>query len=283
MNAEAVTTEDPVVPVLPEVAAAESEAAFQAAVNDVRGEPRVEATETLAAAESEVITDKAMPVDPVIQDTEVLPGIGLTATQLRETLAKVGQLDGMNKKFDKMFGTLGDLQFKLSQQGKPATVAQAKTFTRLSEEYPELAELLTADMKEVMGSSSPPDIDGAVNQRVAEKMGEVTELFERKIVGMKHEDWESQVTSPEFTLFLQTMPEPQRETIVNSPDSSVVIKAVSDFKTWKDANISRGKKTQTNQQRLEAAITPQGRVGEQPVSQSEEQAFVASFNAVRGR
>lgn len=268
--------------VLPEVAKAESEASFVAAFNDVRDEPQVEATAKPEAKEpAEKTEETAKPV--VDESPEILPGVGLTAAQLRETLAKVGQLDGMNKKFDKVFGTLGDLQSKMSKQDKPVTEAQVKTFTRLSEEYPELAEILSADMKEAMGGSTQPDINGTVNQRVAEKMGEITEKFERKIVGMKHEDWEAQVTSPEFALWLQTLPEQERETVVSSPDSEVVIKAVSDFKGWKKTSLSREQKAQTNKQRLESAITPQGRDGEQPVTQTEEQAFAAAFNAVRGR
>jgi len=270
---------------------AEGEAAFEAAVLNVRGEepatkPAV-SSEPAASTEPVKPVTEAKPEPTATPAEEALPGIGLTPTQLREQLAKAGQIDSISKKIDKIFGTLGDLQEKAKQQGKPAIEEQVKTFKRITEEYPELAALLTEDMNEAMKAAlenfKSPDIDGVVNQRVAEKMSEVMESFQIELVAMKHEDWGEQVASPDFALWLQTLPTKERETVVGSPKAAVVIKAVTDFKTWKDTKLAKEQRGETNQKRLESAITPKSASGEKPVSQTEDDAFEAGFHSVRGK
>src|SRR3990170_7107382 len=277
---------------------AEADAAFEAAVASVRGEEpatKAPAVSSEPAASSEPTASKepvkpateAKPVPTATPVEEALPGIGLTPTQLREKLAKAGQIDSISKKIDKIFGTLGDLQVKAKQQGKPAIEEQVKTFKRITEEYPELAALLTEDMNEAMKVAlenfKSPDIDGVVNQRVAEKMGEVMESFQTELVAMKHEDWQEQVASPDFALWLQTLPAKERETVVGSPKAAVVIKAVTDFKTWKDTKLAKEQRGETNQKRLESAITPKSAGVEKPVSQTEDEAFEAGYHSVRGK
>lgn len=288
MTTETDTPELP--PELPEGTTAESDAAFEAGFSGVREEPQIpeETTEATPAAEDSAV-DPGNQEESVAADAtnqEAIPGIGLTNEQLRASLSKVDKLDGMSKQIDRLFGTLGDLQQKITQ-GQPVTKAEkdatAQAFKRVHEEYPELAAVLAEDMKDAMASATPVDIDGVVNQRLAEKIGEIREVFEIKLVAMQHKDWQEQVVSPDFSLWLQTLPEQRRNDVVNSSDSAVVIDAVSSFKDWKAATVKRGDTTQRNKKRLEDALVPEGAGRAMPVSQSEQQAFESGFQAVRGR
>lgn len=281
-------------PELPAGTTAESDAAFEAGFSGVREEPQAP-TETPAApaapdapaAEDSAVAAPGKQEEPADEtNQEIIPGIGLTNEQLRASLSKVEKLDGMSKQIDRLFGTLGDLQQKMTQ-GQPVTKAEkeatAQAFKRVHEEYPELAAVLAEDMKEAMASATPVDIDGVVNQRLAEKIGEIREAFEIKLVAMQHKDWQEQIQSPDFSLWLQTLPEQRRNDVVNSADSAVVIDAVSSFKDWKAAVVKRGDTTQRNKKRLEDALVPEGTGRAKPVSQSEQQAFESGFQAVRGR
>ena len=270
---------------LPEGTTAEAEAAFEVGFSGIREEPEMP-EETPAITPS---TDSAVNPGKQLEETETnqeaIPGIGLTNEQLRTSLSKVNKLDGMSKQIDRLFGTLGDLQQKLNQQSttKPEKESTAQAFKRVQEEYPELSALLVEDMKDAMASATPVDIDGVVNQRLAEKMGEMREAFEIKFLTREHKDWQEQVSSPDFDLWMQTLPEEKREEILSSPDSAVVIDAVSSLKDWKAAIVKRGDTTQRNKKRLEDALVPEGTGRAMPVSQSEQQAFESSFQAIRGR
>ena len=273
-----------------EVTPAESEAAFEAGFKGTR---EVESDDK---PEDKPDEEPSAVADPVVEQTdldddgsanqEAFPGIGLTSEQMRETLSKVGKLEGMSKQIDRLFGTLGDMQQKMTQvqpitKDEKALVKQE--FSRTREEYPELAVILAEDMKDVMASKSPIDIDGAVNQRLAEKMGEIQDAFEIKLLNMQHKDWQEQVTSTDFSLWLQTLPDQQRKDVLASSDSAVVVDAVSNFKIWKSNTIKRSGNTQRNQKRLEDAIVPKGTARNQPVTQSDEDAFVSGFKGARGQ
>ena len=273
-----------------EATPAESEAAFEAGFKGTReGEGEGESDDKPDDKPAAVADPVVEPTDPDEDDSanqEAFPGIGLTSEQMRETLSKVGKLDSMSKQIDRLFGTLGDMQQKMTQgqtASKDEKAAVKQEFSRTREEYPELAAVLAEDMKAVMASTSPIDIDGAVNQRLAEKMGEMKEAFEIKLIGTQHKDWQEQVKSPDFSLWLQTLPDQQREDVLTSSDSAVVVDAVSNFKTWISNTVKRGGNTQRNQKRLEDAIVPEGTARNQPVTQSEEDAFVSGFKGARGQ
>ena len=269
-----------------EATPAESEAAFEAGFKGTREGESDDKPDDKPAAVADPVVEQTDLNEDDSANQEAFPGIGLTSEQMRETLSKVGKLDSMSKQIDRLFGTLGDMQQKMTQgqtASKDEKAAVKQEFSRLHEEYPELAAVLAEDMKAVMASTSPIDIDGAVNQRLAEKMGEMKEAFEIKLIGTQHKDWQEQVKSPDFSLWLQTLPDQQREDVLTSSDSAVVVDAVSNFKTWISNTVKRGGNTQRNQKRLEDAIVPEGTARNQPVTQSEEDAFVSGFKGARGQ
>ena len=276
---------------LPEVTPEEVELAFEAGFKDSHGEVEQDSI-------PEPIADSIVDPKEIVSEEDVslkadenanqeaFPGIGLTPQQMRDSLSKIGNMDKMSKQIDRLFGTMGDIQQKLSQ-GQAATKKEEaevkQEFSRLHEEYPELAGVLAEDMKAIMATSNKPiDIDGAVNQRLAAEIGAVKEAFELKLLTMQHKDWQEQVKSNDFSLWLQTLPDTKRTEIEHSPDSAVIVDAVSDFKSWRDKTVKRGDSEQRSKKRLEDAIVPIGTSRNPPTTQSDEDAFVSGFKGARG-
>ncbi len=245
--------------------------AFEAALSET---PKQEAPpEKAPAQKQEPITEPPKP--ETVTEPDVLPGLGMTAEQLRSTLAKVSRLDKFEKDIQKIYGKFGELQ--MQKPDKFVTALKEGKLKRFNEEYPELVDSLKEDLKDPEETPKPVDIDHAVSQRVAEKVGEITEAFEKRMISLKHEDWEAEVKTPDFSLWMQTLPEPDQQSVLTSTDAGTVIKYLDDFKGWKEKLSKRDQNTSRNKLRLEAAIVPQGTPGEPPASQTEQQAFDAVF------
>lgn len=184
----------------------------------------------------------------------------------------------------KLHGRIGALNDQLQHalkaketDGKPA-VFTPKELVRLKAEFPEMAELLGADIADAMAGVSatatdPKEVARLVAQSVAQEVAKVREDF----VNAEHENWKTDLwtgepgrsdRTPAYEAWRKTMTPEQANAIEASDSPAFVSRKLSEFYAWKD----KASKAETEKQnRLKSAVTPQGtaRAGPQTISDDE--------------
>lgn len=189
----------------------------------------------------------------------------------------------------KVFGTIGALKQQIDalksqpQTPQKAFSLQADGLKRLKAEFPELAELIAADLTESMQTGQaqvdPSQMTQLVEQAVSERLENKSREFEAKLLTAMHPDWRAVVKTPEFATWKQSIPEEDRDQFDNSWDAEYLSGKFSEFKDWKSKAVQQ---TQSRQNRLENAITPRGGA-KLPPPPSDDEAFAAGFISVRGK
>lgn len=263
VEAEQVEIQEEVAPETPEVveqAAPSDDAAFMAGFNEAQGnEPEAEP-------------------EPEPEPVRIA---GFTEDEIRAMHAKAQEIDKLKEREAKIWGTLGSLKQAIERRDQTPPQQTAKltkdTFKRLSQEFPEMAEMLAEDLGQVTVSSG---FDSSqVDRVIEERLDRERKANEVKILTVMHKDWQQVVQSPEFAQWKETISPEQRDVLENGWDAIAIGEGLSTFKEWK------AKATQTaesKRQRLEQAITPKTVSRVAPV-QTAEDAFAAGFNSVRGR
>lgn len=206
---------------------------------------------------------------------------GYTEDQVRKAFDTIAALE---QRESKVFGSLGGLKQAVeSLKQQPQTSSTKLTLDslkRVSAEYPELAKLLVEDLGSfpVASTVDPSQVEQLVEQRVQTSVAKTTQAYEQRFLTFQHPDWRQVVASDDFVGWKETLPPETKAELDASWDAEFIGSRISEFKEWKSKNIQT---KQTNQRRLEAAITPKGAAVTRAVT-NETDAFLAGFKAVRG-
>ncbi len=199
----------------------------------------------------------------------------------------------MKAEMRKLHGRIGALNDQLQQalkskeaEGKPAVLSTVQ-LKRMREEFPEMAEMLEGDIAESMkvigGNVDPKQVEDMVSQRVEKEIF----TLRQEAITERHENWKQDCwvdkpggePTPDYQEWLKTMTDDEVSTLQSSMSPAFVNRKLDQFYEWKS------KKTKTEaekQQRLKAALTPQGvaRAGSQTTSdeEAERKAFEDAYN-----
>jgi hypothetical protein len=194
-----------------------------------------------------------------------------------------------------LHGHVGALKEELAQlkkvkdeTGKPATLTPVE-LKRMKAEFPEMSQFLQEDMAEVLANlapkaTDPKEIDAIVERRVQA----VEARLREENVNDRHPTWKTDcwVDKPggqrtaEYQAWLKTMPDAEAQAFESSQSPSFVNRKFDQFYDWKN----KAAKAETEKQnRLKAAVTPQGvpRAGQSTMSDEEamRKAFEDTFNS----
>lgn len=264
--------------------------AFAAEMADTEG---VETDATApVTAQVEATTQPEVVVEPVVERKEVIKGF--TEEEIRAALEELPKL---RKSIDTTAGTFGQ---RLADQQQLITTLQAQKqavgnlspekLTRLSKEYPELAEILASDLNEYIGQGGQaapvvdqaPVIDAAIAQRLPDLEVQIERKLELKALAKRHSDWKetasflvdpaSQVITwknPKFGEWVQKQKPEVSAKITGAWDADFVASQLDRFKeVSKPAN-----------KELDAAVLPRGtrRVAKTVDESDEDAAFRAEM------
>ena len=246
-------------------------------------EPQVEAPAVEQSTEDDDFQagfDSANGIEPPEPEPTPEPTLiaGYTEEQIKELVSTV---EALKQRESKIFGSMGSLKQSIdSLRSTPQTQAlnlSPDKFKRLSADYPELAALLAEDLNgmSVASPSNPEQFD----ERIKTSVDQTTKAFEQKLLAVQHRDWKTVVASEDFVGWKETLPADEKEALDASWDAEFIGEKISAYKDWKAKAVQS---KQTNQKRLEAAITPKGNASGKP-NLSETDAFLAGFKAVRGQ
>lgn len=209
---------------------------------------------------------------------------GLPESQVRALLANAGEVVQLKEGLRKVFGELGTLK---NPQGSPLAKARLE---KLRQEYPEVADLLEADLAALPGAAgaSAEAVERQIQERVAATVAtlrqETAAELDRRMtvirVENRHKDWATVRDTPEYKLWLNGTDQAYRDKFVSSWDADTVIEGLDKFKKWRDdtATASARKK-----ERLEHAVVTPPRAITAPRSVLPDNAGLSvGFNAARG-
>ncbi len=272
----------------------QDEGSFAAGYNKVRGiEPP---TEEPAAVEqpAPIAATEEQPAE-VHHDQETPLFEGLTPSQLK---AKLDEIDQLRQENRKAFGKVGELNSRLQQfqerfddfQKQPASQRTPAKFAKLAEHFPEIAELMEADLQEVSGTTTgktqeqPVDVDKRINELFDERVGKVRDESQIELLTMKHPDWEEIKWSDDFEKWTETLQKDEFKVLMNSKRASDISKFLDTFKDWRKQESERQaaeKQKQDRRQRIEAAAAPASAAAPPNSEPSASERFRAGYERIR--
>ena len=268
-----------------EVEVAVDDEAFAAGFSEARGDepPASEPAPEPVQAEEQA-EQPAVEAEPEPEPQQNLIA-GMTEDQLRAAILKANEVDHLKSQLDKAFGKVGEVNRTLMQLQQRSSVNLDKAkFKRLSEEFPEIAEMLASDLNDALGEvgGQSPAVDPEQFEKVVdERLIAMQQAQERRFLSRMHRDWESVVTSDEFKLWQQNvLPPEDAQVLATSWDSDFISDKLDEFKAWRSKATAA---KENKQKRLEQAVTPRGDTREPPTAQTEDEAFLAAFKSARGR
>jgi len=240
---------------------------------------------------------EAKTAEPAAADEDpIVPGIGLKASEVKNLLSRAASFDPAaieERLSSKMFGKFGQFQREINQlksspAGQPLKLTTEK-LKRLHAEYPEMAAILAEDLSEVLTAPAGTFTQEQVDQMVAKKVSEKSTETELKLLTIAHPDWYENRRSPDFNVWLSTLPADISERVQTSEDSAFLTQAFHGFKAWKNAAQEARRAAeeaaaakQKNEKRLEGSITPKGVTVAAPPLPTASSAMQAGFKKVRG-
>lgn len=223
--------------------------------------------------------------DPVIEDQlpepEAQPSV---ADELAALKAKVRAMTGDTDAVRRLHGEIGDINRTLKQMQTPAAPVEDDLTAALRD-----AEAAAVDFPEVVGplvkalkmslsrqtptQSAPEDIDGRISNEVARiRQKEAIETLSEE-----HPDYETVRETNEYKTWLASKTPEFQERFTTTWNPAVVAKGLTEFK-------DSLKTKQRKQDRLAAAVTPQGvpqKAG--PSTLPDEAGFAVGYNKGRKR
>ena len=238
-------------------------------------EPTVEKPEAVAGDSAE-----AKQVEEVKQEAAAKPIPALTDEDIasfRAATTELSTLKGQLRDANGRIGALNDLLKQTREHKKDegkAPVLSAVELKRMKEQYPELAETLTADIGELMATLAKPQDKDEVSRLIKEQVAESSFAERKQMLSDEHPDWEAIKKGEDLWKWIATLPADEASAFQNSANPLYVAKKLTVFKAWRDGAT---KAKDDSQERLEAAITPRGVPRTSKSTMSDEEAMLKGF------
>lgn len=227
-------------------------------------------------AVQEETTEPEVPETLVEEPPEEETIAGMPVSMVKDLLAKVNEIDALKAELtasrDKLAGQIGVLHQKI---GNKTTVRKLE---KTASEYPELAELLAADLVDVEGQQNPAFDEGKLTEffsaREKSLREELARERETRLLDRAVPDWRQTIASSDFRLWTSTLDDKTRDELMNSVDSLFIEQQINSYKAFKDAQNA---KTNQRQKRLEQAVQPTGTPKESTPVDAEYLGFMSAF------
>lgn len=205
---------------------------------------------------------------------------GFTEDELKNLLARAAKVDELEAGLRKAHGKIGELNGRLQEVVKaPAPAQQPKSeqvdLSHVEEDYPDIA----AWVREQVGQKEPvkEEVQPQAQQPEPQQQGASAELIQLALMDHLHKGWREKVQSQEFALWLAASGDDVRGAYQSAATAEALGGVVSSYDAWQ---AKKGQRSQSGNQRLEQAMTPQGSAGKPKTAPTPEDAFQAGFKSV---
>ena len=224
-----------------------------------------QATQAFAAGfdDEQTPTPVSVETKPEVTPEPEAPKLAqITEAQFSDLLAKASMVDESRRQIDTLSGHLGGMKQVMEGLRKERKQLTPGQLTRVTANFPELAEDLQADLADLTGAPQvdPEEFGRRVSTEVESKMAVKSVEFEAKLLRFYHRDWKEVASSKDFQDWKSTLPEGERNTLNNSNDGEFIADKLTEFKSLraKASDTAKSKSSDSRQRRLEAAVSPKG-------------------------
>lgn len=226
--------------------------------------------------------------DPVVLD-------GFKRSEVKRLLGEASKVSALEQQLRKAQGKIGELNRNAQSHAQaPATPPQQAAVPELppelkqfEQDFPEIAAYAKAliPQQQPIQQAAPPAQE---QQTVATDAAPATAAFdpvtiELAVMDRMHKGWREKVGGQDFNLWLTAQGEAVQEAFSTADTAEGLAGVIGQFDQWNAAKAAQAQKAHKGQQRLAAAVTPQGNAPKPQAALTEDQAFEAGFNSIMGR
>lgn len=260
---------------------------FEAGRMAARGEIGEELHKESEVDEKANTVEGDLPPAPESEEKSPVFIAGLTEEELKQALVKANKYDTLAAQLThetgKIYGKFGEIQSKLNQLAGGKKISK-EDLKRVTESWgPEFAEDLAADLAALSVGGEAPDM-AAVLEGMNQEFATQLEAVNIKMLTMAKPKWKETIASPDWDLFLGTLPLEKKQEIEATVDPTVAMQALNAFDEWAGRGSKKEDKKEEKNKRLLRAVTPRGNAPELPEkSMSDDAAFEAGRTLARKR
>lgn len=248
------------------------------------------ATEQAEATNPDGATAPAGEGAPAAEEDDPVVLEGFKRSEVKRLLAEATKVQDLAQQLRKAQGKIGELNSKLQTQAS----AQQKfapelppELVQFEQDFPEIAayaKALIPHQQQTQQAAPPAPVQQTVATDAAPAMAELDPVaIELAVMDRMHKGWREKVQGQEFALWLAAQPEDVQMAVGSADTADALAGAIGQFDQWAAAKAAQAQKAHRGQQRLAAAVTPQGNAPKPQAALTEEQAFEAAFNSIMGQ
>lgn len=287
--AETSGTESPASTAAPVGAAAEH-GGKEAVTQEASEQQQEEAT---AAAGTEGQPAQQQPA--TAEDDDPVEFAGLKRSELRRLLDNAAEVDAIKRQLDKAHGSIGDLLRKSQQPAPAAPAAPAPAaapelppeLKQLEQDYPDVVQLVRHMVAGQQPRQEAPPAEAqqpvATGDAPQEQAGPDPMALEMAVLDRMHTGWREKISSQEFNLWLNAQGEQVQQEFAEAATADGMGSLLGKYEAWTTARATAADKAAKGQARLKAAVTPSGNAPRPQAAPTEEEEFLAAFQATMGQ
>ena len=221
---------------------------------------------------------------------------GYKRSELERLVEQAGKVTDLAQQLRKAQGKIGELNSKLQTQAPAQTTAptQQKVVPELppelvqfEQDFPEFAtyaKAVIAAQQQPTPAAPPAQVQQTVATVAAPASAELDPVaIELAVMDRMHTGWREKVQGPEFNSWLAAQTEAVQTAFGEADTADELAAVIGQFDQWSSAKQAQAQKQQKGQQRLAAAVTPQGNAPKPQAAPTETDDFHAGFQSVMGR
>ncbi|WP_447916198.1 hypothetical protein [Delftia acidovorans] len=220
---------------------------------------------------------------------------GFKRSELRRLLGNAAEVDTLKRQLDKAHGSIGDLLRKSQQPAPAAPAAPAPAaapelppeLKQLEQDYPDVVQLVRHMVAGQQPRQEAPPAEAqqpvATGAAPQEQAGPDPMALEMAVLDRMHTGWREKIGSQEFNLWLNSQGEQVQQEFAEAATADGMGSLLSKYEAWTTARATAADKAAKGQARLKAAVTPSGNAPRPQAAPTEEEEFLAAFQATMGQ
>ena len=220
---------------------------------------------------------------------------GFKRSELRRLLGNAAEVDAIKRQLDKAHGSIGDLLRKSQHPAPAASAAPAPAaapelppeLKQLEQDYPDVVQLVRHMVAGQQPRQEAPPAEAqqpvATGEPQQEQAGPDPMALEMAVLDRMHTGWREKISSQEFNLWLNAQGEQVQQEFAEAATADGMGSLLGKYDAWTSARATAADKAAKGQARLKAAVTPSGNAPRPQAAPTEEEEFLAAFQATMGQ
>ncbi|MFZ7320468.1 hypothetical protein [Comamonas jiangduensis] len=221
---------------------------------------------------------------------------GFKRSEIERLVEQAGKVPDLAQQLRKAQGTIGELKRTLQSQvpahqtappqphAAPELPPELKQFEQDFPEIAAYAKALIPQQQQAQQAAPPAPVQQTVATDAAPASAALDPVdIELAVMDRMHAGWREKVQGQEFNTWLSAQSEEMQAAFGTADTADSLAAVIGQFDQWSSAKQAQAQKAQKGQQRLAAAVTPQGNAPKPQAAPTETDDFHAGFQSVMGR